>query len=32
MWLKEPEDAFGDEYYISSVDKMIAEQEAQQGK
>jgi len=29
---KETEDAFGDEYYISSVDKMIAEQEAQESK
>ena len=28
IWLKEPEGAFGDEYYISSVDKMLAEQEA----
>ncbi|MEQ5800631.1 MFS transporter [Halomonas sp. H10-9-1] len=27
MWLKEPEGAFADEYHISSVDRMIAEQE-----
>jgi len=32
IWLKEPEDAFGDEYYISSVDRMIAEQEVQETK
>ncbi|MFO7646484.1 MULTISPECIES: MFS transporter [Halomonas] len=27
IWLKEPEGAFADEYHISSVDRMIAEQE-----
>ncbi|MFP4138626.1 MAG: MFS transporter [Halomonas sp.] len=27
IWLKEPEGAFADEYHISSVDLMIAEQE-----
>lgn len=32
IWLEEPEGAFDDEYYISSVDKLIAEQEAQQSK
>ncbi|WP_151702356.1 MFS transporter [Nitrincola alkalilacustris] len=27
IWLKEPEGAFDDEYYVSSVDRMIEEQE-----
>ncbi|APX91737.1 MFS transporter [Franzmannia qiaohouensis] len=27
IWLKEPENAFAEEYHISSVDRMIAEQE-----
>ncbi|MCG6656894.1 NarK/NasA family nitrate transporter [Halomonas campisalis] len=34
IWLKEPEGAFDEEYYVSSVDRMIEEQEnlkAQQG-
>ncbi|TFH87714.1 NarK/NasA family nitrate transporter [Billgrantia azerbaijanica] len=34
LWLKEPEGAFDEEYYVSSVDRMIEEQEqlkAQQG-
>lgn len=33
VWLKEPEGAFGDEYYESSVDRQIAleEQQASQG-
>jgi len=26
LWLKEPEGAFADDYYISSVDRMIAEE------
>lgn len=30
IWLKEPENAFDDEYYISSVDRMLAEEETQQ--
>lgn len=29
IWLKEPEDAFGDDYVMSSVDRQIAEEEAQ---
>ncbi len=28
IWLKEPESGFADEYYISSVDREIADQEA----
>ncbi|MDI5932531.1 MFS transporter [Halomonas kalidii] len=28
VWLKEPEGAFDEEYYVSSVDRMIEEQEA----
>ena len=27
FWLKEPEDAFGDEYKMSSVDRQIAAEE-----
>ena|GEM_PF-3565804 len=27
IWLKEPEGAFDEEYYVSSVDRMIDEQE-----
>src|SRR5690554_3414018 len=27
IWLKEPESGFADEYYLSSVDKMLEEQE-----
>ncbi len=29
VWLKEPQDAYGDEYHMSSVDREIAAQEAQ---
>ncbi|PID65270.1 MAG: MFS transporter [Gammaproteobacteria bacterium] len=29
IWLKEPQDAYGDEYHMSSVDREIAAQEAQ---
>ncbi|PIE46406.1 MAG: MFS transporter, partial [Gammaproteobacteria bacterium] len=28
IWLKEPEDAYGEEYHMSSVDREIAEEEA----
>ncbi len=32
IWLKEPESGFADEYHISSVDKMIEEQELLKAK
>ena len=32
VWLKEPEGAFDDEYYVSSVDRAIEEQYLQDAK
>src|SRR5690554_4305503 len=32
VWLKEPEGAFDEEYYVSSVDRMIEEQELAQAQ
>ncbi|PMR77400.1 MFS transporter [Billgrantia endophytica] len=32
VWLKEPEGAFDEEYYVSSVDRMIEEQEMAKAK
>jgi len=32
FWLKEPEGGFDEEYHVSSVDRMIEEQEALKAK